>query len=109
MTQRIVVLSGVIGAGKSTLANGLEKTYGARVVKTRELLDIEARHRLRILHTREEYQEFGELRDIETGGAWVANALAEITRRGEQRGPRRLTANDASPNLTGYNCDERHR
>ena len=81
MTQRIVVLSGVIGAGKSTLANGLEKTYGARVVKTRELLDIEARHRLRILHTREEYQEFGELRDIETGGAWVANALAEITRR----------------------------
>jgi adenylosuccinate synthase len=81
MARRIVLLSGPIGVGKSTLCASLAGTYQARVIKTRELLDLEARHRFKSLSSRAEYQEFGETLDKEDGGTWVAKALAEVLDR----------------------------
>jgi adenylosuccinate synthase len=81
MAQRIVLLSGPIGVGKSTLTDSLEKTYQARIIKTRELLDLEARFRFQSVKTREEYQKLGETLDRETGGLWVSNALKELLER----------------------------
>jgi len=81
MARRIVLLSGPIGVGKSTLTESLQRIYQARIVKTRELLDLEARLRLVQLNTREEYQAFGDNLDREDGGRWVADALAEVLKK----------------------------
>jgi len=78
MARRIVLLSGPIGVGKSTLTEGLARIYQARIIKTRELLDLEARHRFKALNSRQEYQEFGELLDREDGGKWVAKGVSEL-------------------------------
>ena len=41
---RIVVLSGPIGAGKTALAERLVERYGARVIKTRDLIRTQFPH-----------------------------------------------------------------
>jgi adenylosuccinate synthase len=69
---RIVVLSGPIGAGKSALAEKLTERYGARIIKTRDLI------RTQLPRVREErgaLQRAGEKLDRADGGAWVKNAL----------------------------------
>jgi adenylosuccinate synthase len=69
---RIVVLSGPIGAGKSALAARLVERYGARVIKTRDLI------RAQLPHVKEEraaLQRAGERLDRADGGSWVKNAL----------------------------------
>lgn len=81
MARRIVLLSGPIGVGKSTLTESLGKIYDARIVKTRELLDLIARHRFRVVESREEYQALGEELDRETGGAWVGTAVLDLLDR----------------------------
>jgi adenylosuccinate synthase len=68
MAQQIVVLSGSICVGKTTLTKGLTERYGARVIKTSELIDIEAQHRFVILKSRSDFQAFGELLNVETTG-----------------------------------------
>jgi len=65
-------LSGPIGAGKSTLAEGLFERYDAHVIKTRDLI------RSQLPHVKEEraaLQRAGERLDRADGGVWVKNAL----------------------------------
>lgn len=81
MAHRIVLLSGPIGVGKSTLTASLEKTYGARIVKTRELLDNISRATLRPVNSRSGYQAFGEELDAESDGKWVNDALSDLIDR----------------------------
>lgn len=72
---RIVVLSGPIGAGKSALAEKLVERYGARVIKTRDLI------RTQLPNVKEEraaLQRAGERLDRADGGAWVKNALVRF-------------------------------
>jgi len=72
---RIVVLSGPIGAGKSALAEKLVAKYGARVIKTRDLI------RKQMPHLKEEraaLQRAGERLDKGDSGAWVKNALVRF-------------------------------
>jgi adenylosuccinate synthase len=72
---RIVVLSGPIGAGKSALAESLVKHYGARVVKTRDLI----RAQMPLLkEERAALQRAGEKLDRADGGRWVKNALVRF-------------------------------
>lgn len=74
---RVVVISGPVGAGKSTLARGLAEAYGAVRVSTRELLQRTAAARgVDLPAERRALQEFGSQLDAETGGAWVAEALS---------------------------------
>lgn len=81
MARRIVLLSGPIGVGKSTLCASLSATFDARIIKTRELLDLEAMHHFKSLFSRAEYQAFGEVLDNEDGGLWVSKALSEVLNR----------------------------
>lgn len=72
---RIVVLSGPIGAGKSALAQQLVTQYGAKVIKTRDLI----RKQLpKVGEERGALQRAGERLDRADGGAWVKNALVRF-------------------------------
>ena len=72
---RIVVLSGPIGAGKTALAQKLTDRYGARVIKTRDLIRVQVP---RVKEERAALQRAGEKLDREDGGRWVKNALVRF-------------------------------
>lgn len=78
----VVVLSGPMGAGKSTLAEGLQRRHGARIVHSRQLL--QARVGADGLG-RLELQQRGEALDEQTQGRWLAEDLRELLRRPEDR------------------------
>jgi adenylosuccinate synthase len=78
MASHIIVLSGRISAGKSTLANGLVDKYGCSRIRTQELIrsllpDTPAERRA--------LQDAGDRLDRRTGGRWVALALAKAVQR----------------------------
>ena len=78
--MRIILLSGKISAGKSTLCDSLIRHAQAKVIKTRELIEAAARSNLNdTFHVaRVSLQEYGERLDTETAGKWVADALTSI-------------------------------
>jgi adenylosuccinate synthase len=73
MANRIIVLSGRVSAGKSTLADALVHQFDAHVLKTKDLITIAAKGKLEA--ERSALQAYGNLLDHKTGGEWVANAL----------------------------------
>lgn len=73
--MQIVLLSGRIRTGKSTLAEDMKKRYGARVIKTRELIAA----RMPDATTRGTLQDAGDQLDDETDGEWVAEELLKAT------------------------------
>jgi adenylosuccinate synthase len=81
---RVLVISGPVGAGKTTLAQGLAKRHGALRVSTRELLLARLGERG---GDRRSLQEAGAALDRETGGRWVADSVKEVLQR--QEGPAR--------------------
>ena len=82
MARLVVVLSGRIGAGKSTLAAALEERFGIERIRTRELL---IRHLgAEVVPSRAALQKQGELLDRRTGSRWLAT---EIGRMLVDRGP----------------------
>ena len=72
---RIVVLSGPICAGKSTLADQLYVRYRARIIKTRDLIKQQLP---KVNEERGALQRAGERLDRTDGGAWVKNALVRF-------------------------------
>ncbi|WP_434382881.1 adenylosuccinate synthetase [Melittangium boletus] len=78
--ERVLVISGPIGAGKSTLAEGLVTRHGARRVSSRALLlaRLEGRG-----GDRRSLQEAGAALDQETNGRWVADSVKELLQREE--------------------------
>lgn len=72
---RIVVLSGPISSGKSSLAERLRDRYGAQVVKTRDLIKFQLP---KVKNERAALQRAGEKLDRADGGAWVKNALVRF-------------------------------
>jgi adenylosuccinate synthase len=72
---RIVILSGPICAGKSTVVEHLHERYGARIIKTRDLI----KHQLpKVKDERGALQRAGEKLDRGDGGSWVRNAVARF-------------------------------
>ncbi|MGH6811068.1 MAG: adenylosuccinate synthetase [Methylocella sp.] len=72
---RIVVLSGPVGAGKTSLAAAFSERYSATIIKTRELI------RKQLPNVNEErgaLQRAGEKLDKADGGAWVKNSLVRF-------------------------------
>ena len=72
---RIVVLSGPISAGKSSLAEKLSQRYSATIIKTRDLIRKQLPN---VLEEREALQRAGEKLDRADGGSWVKNALVRF-------------------------------
>lgn len=74
MARLIVLLSGAVASGKSTLGNRLVTEFGATLIKTWQLLtQIEPD----VARDRTSLQNLGEKLDVETKGQWVAEALGK--------------------------------
>lgn len=71
MTNRIIVLSGPVASGKTTLGDTLVQRYSFHRQKTRELIRLYQNTDLE----RVALQLAGEALDRKTGGRWVADAL----------------------------------
>src|ERR1051326_2733653 len=79
MAHLVLVLTGQISSGKSTLANGLADRFGFSVFKTKEELDRLGRNLTHFdIAERGNMQEFGESLDVKTNGTWVRDALLDL-------------------------------
>lgn len=77
MTKRVVLLSGPVGAGKSTLTGLLRERYRAEVVSTRGLLEDRAiAAGIDLGRSRLARQKYGETLDRDTGGRWVGDSVS---------------------------------
>jgi adenylosuccinate synthase len=72
MFKRLIVISGPVGSGKSSLARALVERFGIRVVKTRELILTMTKS----ANDRADLQAAGNRLDVKTKGKWVADAVA---------------------------------
>lgn len=77
MAKQIVILSGHVCAGKSTLARKLATEFEFKHIKTWEFLKARGEH-LRM--ERAALQDYGELLDKKTGGAWIREDFQEFER-----------------------------
>lgn len=75
MFNRIILLSGPISSGKSTLAKGLAERYNIPIFKTSEVLKGQVRSDLR--QDRKVLQTQGERLDRKSRGRWVLEELRE--------------------------------
>jgi adenylosuccinate synthase len=79
VAKLIVLVSGNVGVGKSTLVRALESRFGAHTLKTREvMLDLASKKGRQIASERTALQIFGEKLDRDTKGQWVLNALTHV-------------------------------
>lgn len=74
MKAGVVLLGGVIAAGKSSLAGELVARHGFVKVSTRSALEVRARAK-GLDPTREVLQRMGDELDVETGGVWVLDQI----------------------------------
>jgi adenylosuccinate synthase len=82
MVDRIVLLSGAISSGKSTLARGLEEQYGMRVFRTKEVLTRSLSQHLE--KGRLALQDEGDRLDNETRGRWVVSEFYDWLNSNEE-------------------------
>ena len=76
-TTRIIVLSGPVAAGKSTLAASLAERYGADHLRTQHLLRrLAADQQEPLPAERRALQDYGDHLDTTTGGTWLSDAVA---------------------------------
>lgn len=75
MAKLIVLLSGSVASGKSTLGQQLAEQFGAKVIKTWQLLKEISPD---VGMNREDLQTLGERLDRETDGRWVAEAIGRL-------------------------------
>jgi len=74
----ILILSGEIGSGKSTLVQLLEKKYNFKVLKTNERIKALCHEKGYYDTDRKRMQETGEKLDNETDGRWVRSYFNDI-------------------------------
>jgi len=80
MQVQIILISGAVASGKSTLSKGLSDRFGVRVLKTKEIIQ----HRFpRAASERRELQRLGDELDKKTHGLWIRD---EVTRFINERG-----------------------
>ena len=85
MDRRIILLSGPVASGKSTLASNLADRFGLKVVSTSDWLKSELANMGQ--GGRADLQREGERLDRETNGTWVLKGLdRELRTRGTSRG-----------------------
>jgi adenylosuccinate synthase len=82
VSKRIILLSGRVASGKSTLAQGLADRFGMLTLKTRDLLEERLARRGR--KDRRNLQAEGDRLDRRTGGKWVREELDRRVREGPE-------------------------
>jgi adenylosuccinate synthase len=75
LVKQIVLLSGPVGSGKTTLCQQLEERFGLISFRTKDYLRLRG-ERLKL--ERGSLQRFGDKLDRETKGTWVRDALARL-------------------------------
>ena len=78
--NRIIVFSGNVGAGKSTVARLLTERFGGEHLRTQDFLKRLAPN---LQQERRTLQLFGERLDQQTKGTWVRDGLDQAVRRAE--------------------------
>lgn len=76
MAKQIILLSGPVSAGKSTLAKSLADRFGCKVLRTQELIRAAEPT---VANERSALQRAGEALDRRTKGTWVGQALSKVT------------------------------
>jgi adenylosuccinate synthase len=71
MPKRIILLSGPIASGKTSLATALVDQYGFHLIKTRKLIQ----SLVKVKSERAALQKAGERLDRKTKGNWLAEVL----------------------------------
>jgi adenylosuccinate synthase len=84
VNRRIVLLSGHVGTGKSTLADGLVQRFGGLHLRTSQLLSQQLENETDL--DRRRLQEAGDALDRRTSGTWVRSALLRELRDSEDEG-----------------------
>ncbi len=79
MIEGLILLSGHISSGKSTLAAGLADRFGMHILKTRDVL--ERRVPGGLAENRKVLQLEGERLDQRTQGSWVVDEVIKLTRK----------------------------
>ncbi|MCK4245207.1 MAG: (d)CMP kinase, partial [Candidatus Omnitrophica bacterium] len=74
MIERVILLSGPVSSGKSTLARGLAQRYNMSICKTSQLL--QRRVTKELSRNRKVLQSQGDRLDRTTHGRWVLEALS---------------------------------
>lgn len=75
MVRQIILLSGPISAGKSTLAQSLVDRYGLIRIRTQQLIRSATPN---LVEERSALQRAGDALDRKTGGAWVGRELVRL-------------------------------
>lgn len=76
---RIVVLSGPVGSGKSTLGRNLANKFNLEHVRTQDLMrEVASANKTELAAERKAMQQYGERLDAETGGQWVADEIGRM-------------------------------
>jgi adenylosuccinate synthase len=73
MPKQVVLLSGPVASGKTTLAQALVEKYGFHTFKTRQLIQAVKE----VKAERRSLQRAGDSLDRQTGGEWIAQAVAK--------------------------------
>ncbi len=84
MPTKVVVLSGPVASGKSTLTQSLVDRFGFRSLKTRELIQA---LKPQVPLERASLQEAGDSLDRETGGAWLSKTIEGLLAQEEKNVP----------------------
>jgi adenylosuccinate synthase len=74
-TTRVVLLSGPVSAGKSSLARNLQRRFNASLLKTKALI---TELLPKVNPDRRSLQEAGERLDRRTGGNWISTELNKV-------------------------------
>jgi adenylosuccinate synthase len=77
MSAHLVVLSGRIASGKSTLSDELVSLLGAKSLSTSALLRKRAARMGLELTSRSEFQQFGRNQDVSTEGQWIVEEISD--------------------------------
>lgn len=97
MAKQVVLLSGNISSGKTSLSTLLKEQFGFHVLKTKEVIQSLARQKLGkdVESERRAMQQFGESLDKDTKGRWVRDALSRLIRDLGAAAPEAMVVVDA--------------